>query len=206
MYVPPHFAVADLDALHDAIERYSFAILISQSGGEPFASHLPLLLDRESGPRGMILGHMARANPQWKEAAGQRVLAIFSGPHVYVSPRWYEAAAVVPTWNYVAVHAYGQLELLEDAADVAVLLDRTVERYEASQPEPWRLNEPAEFVERLRRQIVGFRIPIERLEGKWKLNQNHPEERRRKVIATLERRGDENSSEIARLMREQEAL
>jgi transcriptional regulator len=202
MYVPAHFAESDLTKLHDAIERYSFATLISQSGGEPFASHLPLLLERDAGPKGTLIGHMARANPQWRDAAGQRVLAVFSGPHAYISPTWYEAEKTVPTWNYVAVHAYGRLELIEDLADAEAVLRRTIKTYEASQPRPWRLEEPPEFVTRLTLQIVAFRIPIERLEGKWKLNQNHPPERRAKVMTVLESRPDENSREIARLMRE----
>ena len=202
MYVPAHFAEPDHGKLHEAIERYSFATLVSQSGGEPFASQLPLLLDRDSGPSGTLIGHMARANPQWREAAGQEVLAIFSGPHAYISPTWYEAEKVVPTWNYVAVHAYGRLELTEDAAEAEAVLRRTIETYEASQSKSWRLNESREFVSRLTQQIVAFRIPIERIEGKWKLNQNHPPDRRAKVIAVLESRPDENSQEIARLMRD----
>jgi transcriptional regulator len=131
-------------------------------------------------------------------------LAIFSGPHAYVSPTWYEADKVVPTWNYVAVHAYGRLELIEDADATEAVLRRTVETYEAALPVPWRLDEPPEFVSRLAQQIVAFRIPIERIEGKWKLNQNHPPERRATVIAAFASRPDENSQEIARLMRARE--
>ena len=200
MYNPAHFAVSDLPTLHAAIERYSFALLISQAGGEMTASHLPLLLQRESGPNGTLLGHMARANPQWREAVGQRVLVVFSGPHIYVSPSLYEAKEVVPTWNYVAVHAYGTLELIEDAAQTEDLLRRTIDRYESGRPQPWKLDESEELVARLVRQIVAFRIPIERLEGKWKLNQNHPHQRRAKVAAALAACGDENSREIAELM------
>ena len=201
MYVPAHFAENDPAALHDAMERYSFATLISQAVGEPFASHLPLLLERDSGPQGTLIGHVARANPQWREAAGQVVLAVFAGPHAYISPTWYEAEQVVPTWNYVAVHAYGRLELIDDPAAAEAVLRRTIDVYEASQPTPWQLDESPQFVERLVRQIVAFRIPIERTHGKWKLNQNQPEERRAKVIAALESRADENSREIAQLMR-----
>lgn len=202
MYVPTHFAESNLVELHDAMERYSFATLISQAGGEPFASHLPLLLERDTAPNGTLIGHMARANPQWQEAAGQRVLAVFSGPHAYISPTWYAADKTVPTWNYVAVHAYGRLELIEDLAEAEAVLRSTIETYEAAQPSPWKLEESPEFVTRLTQQIVAFRIPIERIEGKWKLNQNHPPERRAKVIAELESRSDQNSREIARLMRE----
>src|SRR4051812_31444270 len=101
MYVPNHFAERELATLHAAIERYSFAMLVSGAADSLTASHLPLLLDRSGGERGTLLGHMARANTQWREAAGQSVLAIFSGPHAYISPQWYEASEVVPTWNYV---------------------------------------------------------------------------------------------------------
>src|SRR5215211_144800 len=103
MYIPPHFAESVLPKLHEAIERYSFATLVSGSEGDLFASHLPLLVDRNQGPQGTLVGHMARANPQWRAAAGKEVMAIFHGPHAYISPTWYQAPEVVPTWNYVAV-------------------------------------------------------------------------------------------------------
>jgi len=201
MYIPAPFAQRDLATLFEAIERYSFATLVSQADGELTASHLPLLLDRTSGENGALLGHMARANTQWREAAGQEMLAIFSGPHVYVSPTWYEATQVVPTWNYVAVHAYGRLELIEDQAEVESLLNRMVNVYEAGQSRPWQLNESPEFVDRMLKQIVAFRIPITRLEGKWKLNQNRPAEQRQRVIDVLSQRQDENSQAVADLMR-----
>jgi len=202
MYIPSQFAEKDSVKLYEAMERYSFATLVSIGGDGLEASHLPLLLDRHSGELGTLLGHMARANLQWKAAAGHDVLAIFSGPHAYISPQWYEATQVVPTWNYVAVHAYGRLELIDGETDVRKLLDRTVEIYEAGQPQPWRIDEPAEFVERLVKQIVAFRIPINRLEGKWKLNQNRPAEQRERVIEQLRRQGGEDAMEIARLMKD----
>lgn len=201
MYVPGHFQPPSEEELYLAMERYSFATLVSGSGSDLMASHLPLLVEREAGPRGMIVGHMARANPQWQAAAGTTVIAVFSGPHAYISPTWYEAERVVPTWNYVAVHAYGPLELIEDPAKAEALLGRTIDVYESAFPRPWQLNEPPEFTSRLVDQIVAFRIPIDRLEGKWKLNQNHPAERRQKVIAALEQQGDENSTAIAALMK-----
>lgn len=200
MYIPPHFAVTDLAVLHEAIERYSFALLVSGSEADLVASHLPLLLERERGPHGTLLGHMARANRQWQSAAGHPVLAVFSGPHAYVSPTWYAAERVVPTWNYAAVHAYGRLEVIEDSEATLDLLRRTVEVYERAQPQPWQLaDQPADFVAGLARQIVAFRVPIERLEGKWKLNQNQPAERRERVIAALAEQGGD-AAEIARLM------
>jgi transcriptional regulator len=201
MYTPAYFAETGLAELHAAVERYSFALLVSQAGGQPVASHLPLLLDRSAGPQGTLVGHMARANPQWQTAAGQQVLVVFSGPHAYISPAWYEAERVVPTWNYVAVHAVGRLELTADPAEVMALLRRMVAAYEAPLDKPWRLDDqPADFLETLARQIVAFRIPIERLEGKWKLNQNQPPERRLRVAKALAGQGSDNAREIAEMM------
>ena len=201
MYIPAHFAAPSDDAIYAAMERYSFATLVSGSGSDLVASHLPLLIERSSGPRGTILGHMARANSQWQSAADTQVLAIFSGPHTYISPSWYEAEKVVPTWNYVVVHASGLLQLIDDPAAAEALLHQTIAKYEASRPQPWQFQESPQFTARLVEQIVAFRIPIERLEGKWKLNQNHPAERRNKVAAALEAQEDENSQDIAKLMR-----
>ncbi len=200
MYVPPHFAVSDPATLHDFIERYSFGLLASRVGGEPFASHLPFLLDRAAGPHGTLLGHMARANPQWRDLAGQTALAVFAGPHAYISPTWYEAAPVVPTWNYTAVHATGRAELVEDRAALLDILRRSVAVYEAAMPRPWTFDATGPFTDRLLPQIVGFRIEVERIEGKWKLNQNHPAERRAKVIRALRQRGGEDALGVAELM------
>lgn len=202
MYVPSAFQESDLSTLHEFIERHSFGLLVTQYDGSPFATHLPFLLDRTSGPYGTLLGHVARANPQWQQCVGQHVLAVFSGPHAYVSPSWYEADHVVPTWSYVAVHAYGRVELVEDHDGLLDIVRRSVEVYERSMPRPWSLGEADTFVDRLLMQIVGFRIEIDRIEGKWKLNQNHPVERREKVVRALSERGDENSTAIAGLMRQ----
>lgn len=203
MYIPPALQESDLPTLHDFIERHSFGLLVSRHNGSPFATHLPFLLDRASGPFGTLRGHVARANPQWEQCLEQQVLAVFSGPHAYISPTWYEAEYVVPTWNYVAVHAYGQVELVEDHDGLLDIVRRSVEVYERSMPRPWSVSEPDTFVDRLLKQIVGFRIEVARIEGKWKLNQNHPVERREKVVRALSERGDENSTAIATLMRRQ---
>lgn len=201
MYIPAYFLKTDLAELHAFIERNSFAMLVSHHEGEPLASHLPLLLERNEGPHGALVGHMARANPQWEQAEGQTVLAAFSGPHAYISPSWYEAERVVPTWNYAAVHVYGALQTIHDAPALLGIVRSYVELYERAMPRPWTFGERDDFIEKLTQNIVGFRIPIARIEGKWKLNQNHSAERRRKVIAALERQGDENSLAIAALMR-----
>jgi transcriptional regulator len=202
MYLPTAFAERNLSKLHDFIEQNGFGLIISCTDGRPVASHLPLLLERTAGANGALLGHMARANHQWRQAAGQEVLAIFSGPHTYISPTWYQAEQVVPTWNYVAVHAYGRLTLIQDPDTLLRVVDDLVRAYERSMPNPWLLDGREEFVRRKLEQIVGFRIEIERLEGKWKLSQNHPVEPRQRVIQALKGRADENSQAIAALMEE----
>jgi transcriptional regulator len=201
MYVPSSFAQTDKSTLHEFMERHSFALLVSGEGDALVASHLPLLLDREHGPLGSLVGHMARANEQWRTFSQPACLAIFSGPHAYISPAWYEAEHVVPTWNYMAVHAYGRLRLIEDQPGLEAIVRRTVEVYERGRSRPWSLAMEGEFAQRLLGQIVGFRMEIERLEGKWKLSQNQPGERRQKVLRKLEERSDENSAGIAAAMR-----
>ena len=201
MYIPPHFAESDPATLHAFIEQHSFGLLSSQVDGLPFGTHLPFLLDRDAGPHGTLVGHMARANPQWRELAGQTALAIFSGPHAYISPAWYEAENVVPTWNYLAVHAYGPVRLIEDRDALLEIVQRSVTVYEAAMPRPWQLDTTGPFVDRLLAQIVGFHIEIEKIEGKWKLNQNHSVDRRAKVVRALREQGGENSNGIADLMR-----
>jgi transcriptional regulator len=200
MYVPAAFAEPDLTKLHDFIEQNSFGLLVSQVNGLPFASHLPFLLERTAGPHGALVGHMARANPQWREAGGQTALAIFSGPHAYISPTWYAAEAVVPTWNYTAVHAYGRVQIIEEEDALLEIVQRTVRTYERAMPRPWSFDGRGPFGGRLLAQIVGFRIEVEQIEGKWKLNQNHPAERRQRVVRALGERGDENAQAIAAMM------
>jgi len=200
MYIPSHFVEADLPTLFDFIEQHLFGLLISQHDGLPVATHLPFLLDRTAGERGVLSAHVARQNPQWKGFADQQVLVIFHGPHAYVSPAWYEAEKVVPTWNYVAVHAYGRVKLIDDLDATIALVRELTDRFERSRPEPWTFDPAAPFVRKMATQIVAFRIEIERIEGKWKLNQNHPEERRRRVIDRLREQGDENSEAIASVM------
>ena len=202
MYVPPYFSESDQGTLHAFIERYSFGLLLSQVGGEPFGTHLPFLLDRAAGPHGTLVGHMARANPQWRELADRTALAVFSGPHAYISPTWYEADNVVPTWNYAAVHVYGQVRLVEESDALLGIVTRSIALYEAGMPRPWALDAPATFVSRMLAQIVGFRLEIARLEGKWKMSQNHPVERREKVIRALTQQGGEDAEAVAGMIRE----
>jgi transcriptional regulator len=134
-YIPASFQISDAAEIHAFMRKHSFAMLVTQDEGGMTATHLPLLFDADVGPHGTLLGHMARANPQWRGIAGE-ALAVFPGPHAYVSPTWYEAPGTVPTWNYVAVHAYGPLQLVEDRDGLHDILTRTVAVYERRMPEP----------------------------------------------------------------------
>jgi transcriptional regulator len=199
VYVPTAFAESDTARLHDFMRRNSFALLTSHGECGLMASHLPLLLEPDVEPHGRLLGHMARANLQWRFVRGE-VMAVFSGPHAYISPSWYEEDGTVPTWSYVAVHAYGVFSPVEDRDELLAILQRSVQVYEGSRPEPWPFDPSAEHVDKMLKAIIGFRIKITRLEGKWKLNQNHSEERRRRVVRALEAQDDENSRAIAALI------
>lgn len=177
MYRPAAFRQDDLTALHAQIESTGLALLTSNGPAGLQATHLPLLLAAEDGEFGTLYGHFARANPHWQALDGQEALAVFSGPDAYVHPGWYPGKAehgqVVPTWNYIAVHAWGPVETFDEPARLLELLARLTARHEAGRPKPWSLNDaPTEYIERQLRAIVGFALPIRRLEGQWKLSQN----------------------------------
>jgi transcriptional regulator len=202
MHVPAVFKQDDLPTLLDFIESHSFGILCStDEDGVPFATHLPLLLERGEAGSGKLRGHVALANPQWRHAEGKPVLAIFSGPHHYISPAWYRAERVVPTWNYAVVHVTGTFRALHDQDALLKLLLDTVRVYESPRAEPWR-PESEEYLRALAPGVVGFEIDCARIEGKWKLGQNHPPERRARVLEALRALGGEDAEEVARLMEE----
>jgi transcriptional regulator len=207
MYVPNVFALTDAEAIAEVMREYDFALLVTAPGGTPRASHLPVLHDPARGDKGTLLAHMARANPQWKDFAkladgGGEALAVFQGPHAYVSPNWYGPGAAVPTWNYVAVHAYGVPQIVDDPARVRALLDRLVQVQERGSRAPWSMeSQDGEYLERMMRGIVAFEIPVTRLEAKAKLSQNKGLEDRRAVIAALSGRGDPSATDVAEAMR-----
>ena len=202
MYIPKGFEVEDLATLHGFMEEHSFATLIGALEGAPFATHLPLLLDRGRGEKGTIVGHVARANPHHKIFDGRTPgLAIFTGAHAYVSPSWYASRDVVPTWLYTAVHAYGTPQTSSDPATVRALLDRMVRLFESGFERPWQLaGQRQAYLEGMQRGIVAFEMPIERIEGKFKLNQIKNEADRKGTIAGLKSTGDGMAREIAELM------
>lgn len=178
MYIPKTFVEDDLRSLHDLIEQTPLASVVSHGGAGLLASHLPVLLAREEGEFGTLYGHFARANPQWRELSdGGEELLIFQGAEAYVSPSFYPSKAehgkVVPTWNYQAVHAYGRAELFDERERLLALVSRLSQRHEQGRAQPWAVSDaPAEYIDSLLRAIVGFALPIARIEGKWKLSQN----------------------------------
>jgi transcriptional regulator len=203
MYVPQAFRIDDRDALRAFMRQYSFATLVT-GGREPFATHLPLLLDESRGVHGTLIGHFARPNPHWQldhDECGS--VAIFHGPHAYISPSWYRSGApAVPTWNYAAVHASGRLSVIQDSAYIAELLKRMVQVYEAGMSQPWKNPLAPQANEKLIASVVAFEMPIERLEGKFKLGQNRKHEDRVGAIEGLEAAGDAESLALARFARE----
>ncbi|MDE2572825.1 MAG: FMN-binding negative transcriptional regulator [bacterium] len=205
MYIPQHFRISDLPALHDVIDRHAFAVIVTTGGGgAPFATHLPFYLQRGEGPNGTLYAHMARANPHWGAFDGAReALVIFQGEHGYVTPAWYEGAENVPTWNYLAVHAYGAPRVIEEPAQERRVLETLVEMNESPREEPWstaRLSEG--YMERMRKGIVAFSMPIERIEGKFKISQNRPPADRDRVIANFSRSDRAGDRALAAVMSE----
>ncbi len=201
MYIPKAFREDDINTLHAFIREYSFAALITQQDGVPFASHLPFLLDADRGPYGTLLAHMARANPQWRAFnKEQEVLVIFQGPHAYITPSWYEVELSVPTWNYAVVHAYGLPRLVEEKSELYDLLKILIQTHEAHFENPWPFQLPDDYVQKMMQGIVGFEIQITRLEGKFKLSQNRTASEREKVIDALQDSSDTLCTGIAQLM------
>ena len=198
MYIPPLFAEQRLDVLHELMTSHAFATLITRGQGGLIASHVPVVLLPTRGELGTLQLHLAKPNPQCEDlAAGTEALAIFHGPHGYVSPTWYATAASVPTWNYVAVHAYGTPRVMTDDA-LRDHVDVLAASYEATRPDGWdSSNLPGDVFEKLRRAIVGFEIPITRLEGKWKLGQNRTPADRLGAIAGLRATGAPGDSTLA---------
>jgi transcriptional regulator len=196
MYVPSQFREDRVPVLHDAIDAAGLAALATVDANGLDASHVPMLLDRSAGPFGTLYGHIARPNPQWKAAApGLPALAIFLGPDAYVTPSWYatkqETGKVVPTWNYVAVHAHGSVRFFDDEERLLALVTKLTDTREARREHPWAVSDaPAEFIRAHLKGIVGFELPIAKLEGKWKMSQNRPAEDRAGVVQGLGREGE----------------
>ncbi|PHK94863.1 transcriptional regulator [Pseudoroseomonas rhizosphaerae] len=190
MYVPPAFREDDRAALHGMMRDARLANLVTATAEGLVATPLPLFLAPEEGPHGTLYGHLARANPQWKLPPSDEAMALFTGPDAYVSPSWYpskqEHQKVVPTWNYVAVHAYGPVEFFEDADRLLEVVTRLTDLHERPRAKPWAVADaPEGFIRAQLRGIVGLRLPIARLEGKRKMSQNRAAADRAGVAAGL---------------------
>ena len=194
MYIPPAFREDEPAALRRLILEHPFATLVTAGAPGLCASHVPILWAPEGGPHGTLRGHLARANGQWQALeTGEEVLAVFHGPHAYVSPAWYEADLAVPTWNYAVVHAYGRPRLVTDEERFREMLEELVRAFETPRTEPWSTaNLPEDWLRGLMRGIVGFEIEVNRLEGKFKLGQNRPLADQQRVAARLAA-GDNNA-------------
>jgi transcriptional regulator len=207
MYLPKAFAIDDLQELQQQILDTRLAMLVTHGELGLQASHLPLLLDTGQGPNGTLHGHFAKANPQWKDLQnGAQALVIFAGANAYVSPGFYPGKAehgkVVPTWNYVAVHAYGTAEVFTEADRLLSLVSALTDRHEASRAQPWKVADaPADYIEGMLKAIVGFALPIQRLEGKRKLSQNRNTADIAGVREGLAASPDAHDQALAHLMR-----
>jgi transcriptional regulator len=188
MYIPHSFRVEDQALLFDLMRQFDFATLVTIQERIPVASHLPFMVRPDTGPQGKLLGHMARANPQWRSfAPDHEVLTIFQAHHAYISPSWYEDHPSVPTWNYAVVHAYGLPHILEDEAVIKQMLHELVDQHESGFETPWRMDLPPAYERKMIQGIVAFEITLTRLEGKFKLSQNRSLEDQQAVAAVLER-------------------
>ena len=206
MYLPKMFVEDELVALHDLIDGRIFGLIIIVRQGVPDVAHIPFLLDRGEGAHGRLRGHFARPNSIWRAFDGKaEALAVFAGPDTYISPDWYVSPNQVPTWNYIAVHAVGRPKVIADDAEVRRVLEDLSAQSESriQGKKPWTVDKLSDdFYTKMRQGIVAFEMPIERIEGKWKVGQNRAPADRIGAASALEALDDPNARAIARLMRE----
>lgn len=203
MYIPDHFAQTDLDELVRLVRDFNFGTLITLHDDTPYASHLPFLISTDAAGDIILRGHLARANPHWKMFGEGESLAVFQGPHCYISPTWYETPGV-PTWNYAAVHLMGSPQVVDDRQGLYDIVIQLTEKHEAANPEPWI----PDFPDNMLTAIVGFSMTVTRIEGKYKLSQNRPAQDRSRVAQALKtpfgKEADENQTLVAAMMRSAE--
>src|SRR5689334_11536735 len=205
MYIPPAFKDDDIESLRATIRGARLANLVTATDDGPVATPMPLFLDESEGQRGVLYGHLAKANPHWRLPPIGDALAIFSGPDAYVTPSWYatkqKTGKVVPTWNYVAVHAYGPVEFFQEPERLLDAVTRLTNKHEGARAKPWAVGDaPADFIAAQLRGIVGVRIPVVRFEGKRKMSQNRPEADRVGVAKGLSASDNPHDHEVAPLI------
>jgi transcriptional regulator len=205
MYIPSSFKQKDIAVLREMMTRIGFVSLVTNDANGFVATQAPVLFDPDHGEHGMLRGHIARANSQWTTATEQEALAIFVGPNGYVSPQWYAAkrehGRVVPTWNYVAVHAHGKVRFSDDRDLLLEIVTRLTEKHEAGFDHPWKVSDaPSDYVEGMLKAIVAFEMPITRIEASWKLSQNRSEADRTGTVEGLRSRGSAVAEEMTKAM------
>ena len=207
MYLPKQFEETDVSVLHQFIRAHPFGALVTATTGGLDANHIPFVLESEPTPYGTLRGHVARANPLWRECvAAMPALVLFQGENAFVSPSWYpskqDTGKVVPTWNYVVVHAHGPLRFIDDAAWVRAHVETLTNQHEHKRAAPWRVTDaPADFIDRLAQELIGLEIPITRLAGKWKVSQNRSSRDREGVVDGLTAEGTDSAAAMADLVR-----
>jgi transcriptional regulator len=203
MYLPAHFEEKRLEVLHQLVQTHAMGTLVTLDAGRLNANHIPFELSTDGTPFGTLRAHVARANPVWQSFSSEvEALAIFQGPQAYITPSWYatkqEDGKVVPTYDYMVVHAYGPIKVIEDAEWLRGLVTRLTDRYEAGRAKPWKVTDaPADYIDKRLSAIVGIEIPLTQLIGKWKLSQNQPEANRKGVEAGLRESGDATAITLA---------
>lgn len=203
MYQPTHFREARADVLRELMDGHPLGTLVTLGPDGLNGNHIPFLYDADPAPHGTLRGHVARANPVWREHRQDvEALVIFQGPQAYVTPSWYprkqHTGKVVPTWNYLVVHAYGPLRVIDDREWLRGFVMRLTERHEARRETPWKVTDaPADFIETNLKAIVGIEIPVSRLFGKWKVSQNQPAADREGVVRGLREIGDATAARLA---------
>jgi transcriptional regulator len=207
MYVPKIHEETRIDVLHALIHAHPLGTWVTAGDGDLIVNHIPFHLDASRGAFGTLVGHVARANPIWKHAAGARDVVVFRGPQSYVTPNWYPTkhahGKAVPTWNYVVVTAHGTPKFIDNRDWLREQLRHLTAGQEASQALPWNIEDaPVDFIEKMLAAIVGVEIPIERIQGKWKTSQNRPEADKLGVVAGLMGKGDDEACAMAALVRE----
>jgi transcriptional regulator len=198
MYIPTLFRQEDREEILAFLKQNNFPALVSFDGEKPVATHAPVEVTESKNGDISIYAHMSRANPQWKTFANQEILLIFQGAHTYISPRWYNHVNV-PTWNYMMIHVYGNVRMLE-GDELFAMFSRLVQQHEVNTPYSLE-NLPQDFVQKQMAGTVGFAIDVTRVEAGYKLSQNRNDDDHENIIHELDKRGDANSAEIARTMR-----
>ena len=197
MYIPESFSESDTTTLYQFMRSHNFATLVTTAEGLITATHLPFLVDAENG---ILRAHLARANPQWRHFDGREALVIFQGPHAYISPTWYEAHPSVPTWNYTAVHVYGVPRVVNDEEQMHRMLHDLVGQHEHGRRPEWKMDLPQDYMDKMVKAIVGFELSIVRVDGKFKLSQNHSAADVDTVIAALLASAEEEDRKTGALM------